>query len=232
MRRQQNRADVRRIAELERELAETRDYLQSVQEQQDASNEELQTSSEEMQSTNEELQSINEELETSKEELESTNEELVTLNDETGQRNAELHRLNGDLNNLHLSVNMAIVSLGRDLAIRNFTSLANKIFNLLPTDMGRPLRGVKHNLDFADLERWLAEVIESGSVREQEVQDNDGYWYCLRARPYVTLENKIDGAVLVVVDIDLLKRTEQEMMEARNFAQSVVESGAGPAHSR
>jgi PAS domain S-box-containing protein len=91
--------------------------------------------------------------------------------------------------------------------------------------VGRPLRGVKHNLDFDDLERWLAEVIESGSVREQEVQDNDGYWYCLRARPYVTLENKIDGAVLVVVDIDLLKRTEQEMMEARNFAQSAVESG-------
>ena len=61
----------RRVAELEAELVETRDYLQSIQEQHEAANEELQASNEEVQSANEELQSINEELETSKEELES-----------------------------------------------------------------------------------------------------------------------------------------------------------------
>ena len=62
-----------RITGLERELAETRDYLQSIQEHQEAANEELQAANEEGQSANEELQSLNEELETSKEELESTN---------------------------------------------------------------------------------------------------------------------------------------------------------------
>ncbi|MGQ0593173.1 MAG: chemotaxis protein CheB [Gammaproteobacteria bacterium] len=71
----------RRVAYLESELAETRDYLQSIQEQHEAANEELQASNEEVQSANEELQSLNEELETSKEELESTNEELTTVGD-------------------------------------------------------------------------------------------------------------------------------------------------------
>jgi two-component system CheB/CheR fusion protein len=85
-----NATSKRRVAELEADLAETRDYLQSIQEQHEAANEELQASNEEVTSANEELQSLNEELETSKEELESANEELTTMNDELGNRNAEL----------------------------------------------------------------------------------------------------------------------------------------------
>jgi two-component system CheB/CheR fusion protein len=119
----------RRESELERDLAETRDYLQSVQEQHDAANEELQASNEEVQSANEELQSINEELETSKEELQSANEELTTVNDEMGNRNAELNRLNSDLINFHTSARQAIIALGRDLTIRRFSVQAEMQFN-------------------------------------------------------------------------------------------------------
>jgi PAS domain S-box-containing protein len=82
----------RRNAELERELAETRDYLKAMQEQHEAANQELQASNEEVQSANEELQSTNEELETAKEELESSNDELTTVNEEMAKRNAELKR--------------------------------------------------------------------------------------------------------------------------------------------
>ena len=107
--------DFRRVADLERESSEMRDYLQSIQEQYEAANEELQASSEEVQSANEELQSINEELETSKEELESANEELTTVNEEMANRNAELNRLNSDLVNLQTSTKLAVVLVGRDL---------------------------------------------------------------------------------------------------------------------
>ena len=130
------KAESRRLAEVERELSETRDYLQSIQEQHEAANEELQASSEEVQSANEELQSLNEELETSKEELESANEELTTVNEEMANRNTELNRLNADLNNLQTSTKLPMVLLGRDLTIRRFTPPAEKIFNLLATDMG------------------------------------------------------------------------------------------------
>lgn len=79
---------------------------------------------------------MNEELETSKEELESTNEELTTVNEEMANRNTELNRLNADLNNLQVSIQTAILLLGRDLAVRRFTPLAGKVFNLLATDVG------------------------------------------------------------------------------------------------
>jgi two-component system CheB/CheR fusion protein len=34
----------------------------------------------------------------------------------------------------------------------------------------------------------------------------DGRWYSLRVRPYVTLDSKIDGASIVLVDIDAVRR--------------------------
>ena len=110
-------AELRRVAALEAELAETREYLQLIQEAHEATNEELQASNEEVQSANEELQSINEELETSKEELESANEELTTVNEEMASRNTELSRLNSDLVNVQTSAHLPIVLLGRDLTI-------------------------------------------------------------------------------------------------------------------
>jgi len=214
----------RRLLESERELAETRDYLQSVQEQQEAANEELQASNEEISSANEELQSINEELETSKEELESGNEELMTLNDELARRNKELDHLNGDLNNLLVGVNTPILVLGRDLTIRRFTPQAEKVFNLRSSDVGRPLHNIRHNLDFPDLEPFLGGVAVSFREHEREVRDHAGRWYSLRARPYLTLDNHVAGALLSLVDITALKEAEQHITDARDFAQSVVES--------
>lgn len=217
-----HRALQRRNVELERELRETRDYLQALQEQHDTAHDELQASNEEVQSTNEELQSINEELETSKEELESGNEELITVNEEMAYRNGELSRLNSDLNNFHVSLSTPIVVLGRDLTIRRFTPLAEKLFNLLSTDIGRPLAGIKHNLQIQDLEGFVGKVIELLAARECEVRDQDGHWYLLRARPYLTVDNKVDGVVLVLLDIDALKRSQQTMLQERNYAEATL----------
>ncbi len=211
-----------RNAELVRELRETRDYLQSLQQQHDTAHEELQASNEEVQSTNEELQSINEELETSKEELESGNEELLAVNEEMAYRNGELSRLNSDLNNFHVSLSTPIVVLGRDLTIRRFTPLAEKLFNLIASDVGRPIGAINHNLEFQHLEPFIAQVIELLVVRETEVRDRQGYWYLLRARPYLTVDNKIDGAILVLLDIDALKRGEQAMMQERDYAEAAL----------
>jgi two-component system, chemotaxis family, CheB/CheR fusion protein len=210
-------------ARLTRELAATREYLQSVIEQQDAANEELQSSNEEIQSANEEiqsaneeLQSINEELETSKEEIQSSNEELATVNDELNSRNDELNRLNNDLVNVLGSVNMPIVLVGPDLRVRRFTPAAEKLLNLVPSDIGRPLAHIKLGLaDLPELEPLLAEVLDTVTHRELEVRDKRGNRYVMRLRPYCTLDNRIDGVVVMLVDIEVLKR-------AHDFTASIV----------
>jgi len=203
----------RQNVRLKQELAATREYLQSVVEQQDTANEELQSANEEVQSANEELQSINEELETSKEEIQSSNEELITVNDELQSRNQELNLLNNDLVNLLSSVDLAVLILGKDLRIRRFTQVAEKTFNLSPADVGRPISEIKLNLRVPDLERLLLEVIDTVSARELEVLDGRDCWYSLRIRPYKTLENQIDGVVIALIDVDTLKKLEEELRQ-------------------
>jgi two-component system, chemotaxis family, CheB/CheR fusion protein len=222
------REETSRIASLEQDLAETRDYLQSIQEHQEAANEELQASNEEGQSANEELQSLNEELETSKEELESTNEELTTVNEEMVNRNAELNRLNGDLTNLQSSTKLVILLLGRDLTIRRFSSQAEQQFSLHSSDLGRSVGGIRHNLDLPELENIVTQVITTVRECEREVQSRDGHWYSLRVRPYLTVENKVDGAVLVLLDIHEAKQAEQEVIHSRDFAEAVITTVCDP----
>ena len=222
------RVEQRRIAELEQDLAETRDYVQALREHDQASSEDAQAAAEEFQSANEELQSINEELETSKEELESTNEELITVNEEMANRNQELNRVNDDLVNLYQSISMPILVLGRDLAVLRFTEQAQKLFNLLATDHGRPISRIKHNLDCPDLEQFILDAIDTTSMRERDIQDKEGRWYMLRVRPYVTLEHKIDGAVVVLVDIDALKRSGHDIKEARDYAEATLRTARDP----
>ena len=197
--------------QLKQELQATKEYLQSVIEQQEAANEELQSSNEEVQSANEELQSINEEIETSKEEIQSSNEELATVNEELQTRNAELGQSNNDLMNLLASVQMAIVMLGPDLRIRRFTPMAEKMLNLIATDVGRPITDIKLNVDVPNLEAILVEVVETMQPHQREVQDRHGRWHSLRVRPYRTFENRIDGAVIVLVDIDSIKANAESL---------------------
>ncbi|PYS40331.1 MAG: chemotaxis protein CheR [Acidobacteria bacterium] len=189
-------------ARLTEELEATREYLQSIIEEQRTTNEELRSANEEIQSANEELQSINEEMETAKEELQSTNEELTTVNEELQNRNDELIHLNNDLNNLLSSVNIPIIMLGNDLRIRRFTPVSEKVMNLIPADVGRPITDIKSNLKLQDLRELIIRVINSLETHETEVEDVNGRWYSMRIRPYRTIDNKIDGVVMVLLDLD------------------------------
>lgn len=218
----------RRVSELERELSETRDYLQAIQEQHEAANEELQASHEEVQSANEELQSLNEELETSKEELESANEELTTVNEEMAHRNAELSRLNSDLVNLQSSIKLAVLVIGRDLAILRFSPQAEKQFHLIAADIGRPIGGLRHNLRISDLPALIVEVIDTVRDQLREVQDETGHWYSLQVRPYMTVDKKVEGAILVLFDIDERKKIEGAVAASRDYAQNVIETVREP----
>lgn len=190
----------RQIAQLKQEVSATREYLQSIIETQEATNEELQSANEEIQSGNEELQSTNEELQTSKEELESANEELHTVNEEMQHRNDLLTQLNNDLTNLLNSINLAMVMLGADLAIRRFTPHAGALLGLMASDLGRPMPRLKLKIDASRLEEIMLEVINEVQPRQAQVQDQDGRSLMFRITPYRTLDNRIDGVVLTVLD--------------------------------
>ncbi len=194
------------LEHLREELSATRESLQTIIEEQEATNEELRSANEEIMSSNEELQSTNEELETAKEELQSTNEELTTLNDELESRNGELEQVNNDLHNLLASVNIPIVILSADLKIRRFTAMAEKMFKLIPGDIGRPITDIALPLDIPALDKQVLDVFESLTPKDIAAQDKQGHWWSVRIRAYKTTDHKIDGAVIALLDIDAIKK--------------------------
>ena len=194
------------IPELEHELAATKEYLQSLIEEHGRTNDELGSANEELVSGNEELQSMNEELETAKEELQSTNEELTTVNDELHSRNQEVSQVNSDLVNLLDTVDIPILILDIERRIRRFTPKARSILNVLPSDVGRPLDDIK--LEHRRAPTWTRRSPRSSRrsrCRSRRSRIATGRWYRMQIRPYKTTENRIDGAILSLVDIDALK---------------------------
>jgi two-component system CheB/CheR fusion protein len=212
-----------RIAALEQELRAKEEYLQTTIEELETSNEELRATNEEMQSVNEELQSTNEELETSKEELQSVNEELATVNAELQAKVSDLSRSNNDMNNLLAGTGVGTLFVDLQLRISRFTPAATPLINLIPTDVGRPVGHIASNLVGYDrLVEDVRAVLDSLVPLETEVQTTTGDWYQLRIRPYRTVDNVIEGAVITFVDITRSKKVEEALREARELAESIV----------
>ena len=214
--------DVLLIRQLREELAATKEYLQAVIEDLESRNEEMQATHVETLSLNEEFQSVNEELETAKEELQSANEELTTMNDELLTRNAELTQMTNDYRNLLASSHIPILMLDPNLKVRLLTPAAGDKFNLFPADIGKSVAEIDLRVRIDNLEDRVRQVMETLQAHSQEVQDREGRWYALHIRPYQTMENKIEGAVIALVDIDELKRSLLQREESRHYAQTVV----------
>jgi two-component system CheB/CheR fusion protein len=198
------------LADLDRDLRDTRERLQSTIEEYETALEELKSSNEELVSLNEETQSTNEELEASKEEMQSLNEELNTINTELTDKVEELDRANSDLRNLFESTEIATVFLDRNLVIRSFTPAASTFFSLIPADIGRPLTDLASHLAYAGLKEQIMEAFRSGAAIEHQIgRDLQGAHYLVRLIPYRNSDGKIDGVVVTFVDVSRLAEAEE-----------------------
>jgi two-component system CheB/CheR fusion protein len=211
------------VRRLKEELELTQQRLRTMREESDASNEELRASNEELQSINEEYRSTSEELETSKEELQSINEELSTVNSELKSKLEVISRANSDLQNLLAATDFGTLFLDSSLNIKRFTDPVRDLFSVTVIDEGRPITDFAHQLEYDDLVKDARTVIASLTPIQREIHSRKGRWYDLRMRPYRTVEDKIDGAVITFVDI-----TERKLMEER--LQSLVNQASQQAN--
>jgi signal transduction histidine kinase/ActR/RegA family two-component response regulator len=155
--------------------------------------------------------------------LQSANEELSTVNEQLQFRNLELNQVGNDLTNLLTSTTIPVIMVGNDLRLRRTTAPARQVMNLQAADIGRPLGELTTNIDVPDLAVLIGEVIDQVQPREREVRDRSGEWYLLRIHPYRTADNKIDGAVLVLLGIDEIKRSQQAQRDSEERLQLALE---------
>lgn len=190
-----------RMMLLEAELQKSREMLQRTVEELEARNEELLSANEEMQSTNEELNSVNEELN-------SMNEELYSVNTENNERIKILTNLTNDLNNFIRASEVGTIFISQNMTIRNFTPQVRRIFNIIETDIGRPIEHITYKLADDQFLNRIRHVMSTGENNEREVTVAPGVHYLEKVLPYYDDANNIAGAVLTYVDISRLKHSE------------------------
>jgi two-component system CheB/CheR fusion protein len=197
-------------AQLEADLRDAREQLQSVTEEHITALEELRSANEELHSVNEELQSTNEELETSREEIQSVNEELQTVNSQLAAKVDEMDHRNNDLKNLFDSTEVATVFLDSYLVVRGYTPAMAGIYNLIPSDIGRPLTDIVSQLRYHDLPADIRHVLNKLEPLERRVAREDGgAHYLMRILPYRTPASTVDGTLITFVEVTSIVQAEQ-----------------------
>ena len=146
---------------------------------------------------------------------------MNTLNEELKISNVEFSKVNRDLTNLLESISIPLVMVGRDLRIRRFTRGIEPILNLIASDVGRSITDLQPTMELPDLRRLLLDAMDGGNRKPLDVRDSHGRWYSLRILPSVGPDRKIDGAVLMLIDIDAAKR-------GLDFAEAIVETVREP----
>jgi two-component system CheB/CheR fusion protein len=137
--------------------------------------------------------------------MQSLNEELHTVNSELSSKVEELDHANSDLRNIFASTGVATVFLDKNLVIRTFTPAVTAIFNLIPSDQGRPLTDIVSNLENGDLRGDVRAVFDGGETIERRVRRKDGKaLYLMRILPYLGRNNVIEGVLVTFVDVSRL----------------------------
>ncbi|WP_363351891.1 CheR family methyltransferase [Methylocystis echinoides] len=197
------------VARLRQQLMVAQDQLNVTRKEYERAAEESRAANEELQSINEEYRSTAEELETSKEELQSMNEELQTVNAELKIKFDLVSSAHNDLQNLVAATEIGTLFLDADLRIKFFTPRAVEYFNITSGDIGRVISDFTHRLVYNNLAQDVAGVLQNLIPIDKEVTTTDERWLSLQIRPYRTLENRIDGAVVTLNDVTTLKLAEQ-----------------------
>jgi two-component system, chemotaxis family, CheB/CheR fusion protein len=215
-------ADTSRVARLEQELDATRADLESAIRDLEIANEEQKAINEEAMSVNEEFQSTNEELETSKEELQSLNEELTALNSQLHETVEQQRATSNDLQNILNSTDVATLFLDGDLNIRFFTPAARSLFNVIASDVGRPLADLTRRFEDDDLLPDARAVLASHAPVRREVKADDGGWFIRGMLPYRSDDSNIEGVVITFAGISEIKAAEREIEAARAYLDSII----------
>jgi two-component system CheB/CheR fusion protein len=128
------------------------------------------------------------------------------------------------MKNLLNSTEIVTVFLDNQLKIRRFTTGADKLFNLIQSDVGRPLSDIVSNLNYPEMSAEAKEVLRTLVFTEKQVTTTDELWFSVRIMPYRTTEDVIGGVVITFSNITVAKALEADLREKIARLEGIIEA--------
>ncbi len=172
------------VRSLEEELRATKERLHTTVEELETTNEELKSSLEEYQSTNEELTSANQELQSAKRTAQQANQALEARSRDLTEQNEVLEAAREEVIHLLETLDIPIILVNEDLAVRRFTRATQRLVSLIEGDIGRDLRQITTVLPKDTLAEGLTETLREQRRIEREVTTEGRERYLMRIAPY------------------------------------------------
>jgi two-component system CheB/CheR fusion protein len=125
---------------------------------------------------------------------------------------------------LFSNTDIAVLFLDSQCRIKRFTPATVKLFNLILTDVGRPIGDIAHRLQNLNLQQDAETLLTNLMPIEKEVYTDNGEYFVLRILSFRTDDNKIDGIVATFVDVSHLKQAEKSLARSKERVELLLKS--------
>jgi two-component system CheB/CheR fusion protein len=154
--------------------------------------------------------------------LHFTEEKLVASIERSKTLQKTLLSFEDEMSNLLTISGIGAMCLDKQLNIESATSYMQKLFNITPADVGRPITDLVSNLLYETLDQDVKQVINSLVPWENVVQSKDGQWFNVRILPLLKAGDVVSSVMFTVADITKLKKIENRFLTDTNRVMSVI----------
>lgn len=152
-------------------------------------------------------------------EYRAANAALMALNSQLQEALERQRTTAVDLQNVLYSTDIATLFLDAGLRIRFFTPATQAVFNLLASDIGRPLADLRCLAADPALAGEALRVLHGEAPMECEIERPDGSWFTRRIVPYRSDAGEIAGVVITYNDVTERRRVKEALGAARRKAE-------------
>ena len=153
--------------------------------------------------------------------------ELRKIAKELRDRTTQLNQAHDDITGILGNIQIPIIIVGNDLHIRCASDAAKVLLSKRSSDSERKITDTMLAIQVPDLKDRILNVVDLMRATEHEFQDDEGCWKLLRIQPMRKSDKTIDGALVMIVDIDVQRNIEARLREEENRRRRLFETVHG-----
>jgi len=135
--------------------------------------------------------------------------------------------VNADVVAILDTIDLPIVTVGRDCKVSRFNRAAAEVLHLTLSDIGRFPRNMQALSNVKDLEKICTQVITDRTPCRRDIRQRD-LWFVLRIDPYTGSDGQVQGAVLTFTNVTAFRASIGQAIYEREYTKTILNTMVDP----